>query len=99
MLQKKGQLSHSPLEAPSARSSASRLSSLEARKIKGTALEGSLDVTGEMLNQHISQQLFVGDIGPERKTSNLRRLRWVQDVVGLFKKLNSCKNWVNNCSL
>ena len=75
MGQKKGQLSLSPLEAPSVRSSTSRLSALEARKNKAAALEGSLDVTGEMLNQHISQQLFVGDIGPERKTSNLRRLR------------------------
>ncbi|XP_043231991.1 adenylate cyclase type 10-like isoform X1 [Amphibalanus amphitrite] len=75
MVQKKAPHNHSPLEAPSARSSASRLSSLENRKKGG--LEGSLDATGDMLNQHISQQLFVGDIGPERKTSNLRRLRSV----------------------
>ena len=73
MLHKKAQLSRSPLEAPSVRSSASHLSTLETKKNK---VEGSLDVSAETLNQHISQQLFVGDIEPDRKISNLRRLRF-----------------------
>ena len=79
----KTQRNHSPMDAPSTRSSGSRLSTIEARRNRA-GLEGSLDVSGDTLNQHISQQLFVGDIEPERRTSNLRRLRFVMRASDLL---------------
>ncbi|XP_037073173.1 adenylate cyclase type 10-like [Pollicipes pollicipes] len=70
----------SPNEAYSPQSSTSRLAVHKMKSRAGYGASPTKDrpvqaLTGEALEQHISQQLFVGDIETERKTSNLRRLR------------------------